>query len=59
VWGEVAWLDELANFFKHEIYGVGLVDVGPIKLSPTLMNNITSEARVSKRLNIFSVLKTL
>lgn len=35
VWGELARLDRLLEFFRHKIEDAGLVDVEPIKLVPT------------------------
>jgi hypothetical protein len=34
-WGERSWPDPLSNFFSHVIAGRGLVDLAPLKLTPT------------------------
>ena len=56
---ELWWInsifDGLGNFFKCHFQVVGCVDVEPVKLLPTWVNNIASVDVFAKRLEIFLV----
>ena len=59
VWGSKIVLDALESFFINAFVQNDLLDISPIKLSPTWRNKRTGENRVSKRLDRFLVVDRL
>jgi hypothetical protein len=57
-WGHVAQVDYLSGYFIKKMEEVGLLDVEPTKLTPTLRNKRLGEACIAKRLNHFLISKS-
>jgi exonuclease III len=53
VWGNLARIDPLAEYFSNILLNSGLVDVQPTLLSPTWRNGRAGIAGISKRLDHF------
>jgi hypothetical protein len=59
VWGDNPKEDHLRGFFLSFLEDLHLVDMEPIKLSPTWRNFITGKEVVAKRLDKFLVSETM
>ena len=59
VWGYLAPLDPLAPFFNYLLEHNHLVDVHPVKVSPTWCNLISGLFGINKRLDRFVMAKSL
>ena len=55
IWKDLGGKDLLANLFLQKIEKAWLVDVALITISPTQINIIIGEEKISKRIDIFLV----
>jgi hypothetical protein len=58
-WGHRSQVDSLSDFFVHKLEEVGLIDVAPIKISPTWRNKRLGEDYIAKRLDRFFISNSL
>lgn len=59
IWGDSAKVDELSDFFRQKLAQAGVIDVPPIKLTPTRRNRRTGESHIAKRLDRFLIADSL
>jgi hypothetical protein len=59
VWGPRERYDPLSDFFRNILEDKGLIDIEPIKLTPTWKNNIIGEDIISKIINHFLIYDNL
>ena len=58
-WGKLAHRDNLSPFFTALFESKELVDVQPLKLTPTWRNNRSGDQAISKRLDRFLLSENL
>jgi hypothetical protein len=59
VWGQVAKVDPLSDYFIQKLEDKGLIDVEPIKLRPTWWNKQVGVDMIAKRIDKFLISKGL